>query len=258
VFITAAGGFSADALVMRAALARLEFDNSTLDPGGHGLRDGNRALMQRALHLQNTYGFTDASDVDDFEPTPDILFYRSVSGALRVDDAYRMNIHNSIVDAGKTVYEDSLGVYALAAANDPDNTWAAPLDIQGATFFGAVRVAEAVGNGGLFIHTLQVWNHQKGCLKYCYFSGFEDRLPTNYACVTAADARLVFTSSWHQNPGYAQLDRDSDFRILNRGPGDDAVGAYGFLLESHKWINLGIRLREFMPVGIRPLLLPVT
>ena len=258
VFITAAAGFSAAALIMRAAIARLEFDGCTVDPGGHRLRDDNRAPMRRALHLQNAYGFSDSADADAFEPTPDILLYRSVSGALRVDDGYHLSIHHSIVDGGKTVAENAVGVYAVAAANDPDNNWSAPLDIQGATFFGRVRVAEAIGNGGLFIHALQVWNHQKGCLKACYFSGTDDRLPPNYACVIAADARLVFTSSWHGDPGYAQLDRDSDFRILNRGPGDDAMGAYGFLLESHKWINLDIRLREFMPVGIRPLLLSVT
>jgi hypothetical protein len=36
------------------------------------------------------------------------------------------------------------------------------------------------------------------------------------------------------------------------------MGAFGFLLEAHKWINLGIRLREFMPVGLRPLPIAVT
>ena len=32
----------------------------------------------------------------------------------------------------------------------------------------------------------------------------------------------------------------------------------GFLLEAHKWTNLQVRLREFMPVGVRPLVIPVT
>lgn len=32
----------------------------------------------------------------------------------------------------------------------------------------------------------------------------------------------------------------------------------GFLLEAHKWNNLTLRLREFMPVGVRPLLIAVT
>ena len=36
------------------------------------------------------------------------------------------------------------------------------------------------------------------------------------------------------------------------------MGAFGFLLNAHKWKNIGIRLREFMPVGRRALLVPVT
>lgn len=42
------------------------------------------------------------------------------------------------------------------------------------------------------------------------------------------------------------------------GPDDDAMGATGFLRDAHKWINLQVRLREFMPVGVRPLVVPVT
>jgi len=36
------------------------------------------------------------------------------------------------------------------------------------------------------------------------------------------------------------------------------MGAFGFLLEAHKWTNLQVRLREFMPVGVRVLVVPVT
>ena len=68
----------------------------------------------------------------------------------------------------------------------------------------------------------------------------------------------MFTSTWFADPGYGQISRASDRRILTRGPGDDAMGATQFLYESHKWTNLNIRLREFMPVGVRPLVVPVT
>jgi hypothetical protein len=36
------------------------------------------------------------------------------------------------------------------------------------------------------------------------------------------------------------------------------MGAFGYLLESHKWKNVGIRLREYTPIGVRPVLIPVT
>ena len=59
-------------------------------------------------------------------------------------------------------------------------------------------------------------------------------------------------------PGYGQLAFGADVRIRTLGPGDDAMGAFGFLLEAHKWINLNVRLGEFMPIGVRPLTVAVT
>jgi hypothetical protein len=104
---------------------------------------------------------------------------------------------------------------------------------------------------------LEVLNDQRGCLKFSYFSNRGDRLPPNHGCVKGTDA-LYFTSDSFEQPAYGQLAHTTDFRIRERGPRDDAMGAFGFLLEAHKWRNLQIRYREFMPVGIRPLLIPVT
>jgi hypothetical protein len=70
--------------------------------------------------------------------------------------------------------------------------------------------------------------------------------------------KLYFVSEIFGEPAYGQLSHNSDFEIRERGPNDDAMGAFGFLLETHKWRNIQIRFREFMPVGIRPLLIPVT
>jgi len=62
------------------------------------------------------------------------------------------------------------------------------------------------------------------------------------------------------------MDRDSvlsskgppDRRVREVGPDEGEMGAFGFLLNAHKWKNICIRLREFMPVGMRALLVPVT
>jgi hypothetical protein len=132
------------------------------------------------------------------------------------------------------------------------------LDVNGVHFLGRVRASEGGGSGGLFVHRLEVWNNQKRCFKYSYFSGDGDRLPPNHACVVGTDAKLRFTTTVFGDPGYGQLAAGADFRIRHRGPGDDAMGAFGFLLEGHKWTNLSIRLREFMPVGVRPLPIAVT
>ena len=101
-------------------------------------------------------------------------------------------------------------------------------------------------------------DNQHGCIKWSWFSGDADRLPPNHFCVRAPDARLAFTSERFNDPGYAQLAREPTCASARSGPDDDAMGAFGFLLDAHKWTNLQVRLREFMPVGVRPLIVPVT
>jgi hypothetical protein len=246
------------ALIDRAAVARLEIIGCTLAPGGHGLRDGTRAPMQPALHLVDGYGFTDPDDENDFVPTPDIVIQRSITGAIAVDERYRLDIEDSIVDAGLGFNDAPTGLFAIASATDPAGGWGAALDFDGLTCFGPVRVAAVGGLGGIFTQRFEVLDNQRGCIKWTAFSGDDDRLPPNHFCVHAPDARIVFTSERFNDPGYAQLQRESDRRVRELGPDDDAMGAFGFLLEAHKWTNLQVRLREFMPVGVRPLVVPVT
>ncbi|MNF29424.1 hypothetical protein D3C84_101260 [compost metagenome] len=246
------------ALIDRAAVARLELVGCTLAPGGHSLRDGTRAPMQPGLRLAYGYGFSDPDDIDAFVPTPDILIQRSIVGAIAIDPRYRLDIQDSVVDAGLGFDDAPSGLYAIAAASDPANAWGAALDFQGLTCFGPVRVAAVGGLGGIFSQRFEVLDNQHGCIKWSAFSGAVDRLPANHFCVHAPDARVYFTSERFNDPGYAQLQRETDRRVRELGPDDDAMGAFGFLLEAHKWTNLHVRLREFMPVGVRPLVVPVT
>lgn len=246
------------ALIGRAAVARLEIIACTLAPGGHALRDGTRADRVAGLRLTNGYGFADPNDVDAFLPTPDIVIQRSITGSLAVDERYRLDIKDSVVDASPRAADAPGSVYAIAAATDPANAWGAPLDFDGLTCFGAVRVFAVGGLGGIFTRRFEVLDNQHGCIKWSWFSGDGDRLPPNHFCLDGQAARLVFTSEWFNDPGYAQIARESDPRIRTLGPDDDAMGAFGFLLEAHKWTNLQVRLREFMPIGVRPLLLPIT
>jgi len=246
-------------LIARAALGRLEIIGCTLDPGGWQKRNGDRAPLAPALNLDEHYGFVAASAEETaFAPTPDIDIQRSIAGALRLDDAYQVYLTESIIDAGSAPDDDGSTKFALAALTNPTTDWAPKTDVRSVTFFGRVRVDAISGDGTLFCQQLEVHDNQHGCLKFCWFSAKSDRLPPHHACVDADEAPLVFTSTYFENPAYGQLASQCDWHIRQRGPGDDAMGAFGFLLEAHKWANLSIRLREFMPVGIRPLLIPVT
>lgn len=246
-------------LIARAAVDCLEIISCTLDPGGSRQLNGTRAPSCTAMRLEESYGFDDTEDEEAFDQAPEIVIRRTISGSIRIGRGYHLKLEEAIIDAG----HDSETEFAVAGPDDPGDGdlargWGSPTEIEGVTVFGRMRVESINGKGGIWANSLQVWNNQVGCLKYCYFSGRGDRLPANHACVNGREARLRFVSEVFGQPGYGQLAHTADYRIRERGPGDDAMGAFGFLLEAHKWRNLQIRYREFMPVGVRPLLIPVT
>ena len=93
-------------------------------------------------------------------------------------------------------------------------------------------------------------------MRFCWFAAENNRLPQNFGCVTGVE--LEFTSTTFGTAGYGQVALDSDDKVREKGPSNDEMGAYGFLLNSHKWRNLQIRFREFIPAGIKPVVVPVT
>jgi hypothetical protein len=256
LFVTRGTAFPADQpLIARAAVNALEIEGCTLDPAHFRQRDGSLTPILNSMALRDGYGFPAPTT---FDQTPDIRVHRSITGPLHIDEGYRLEICDSIIDGGRGVADEAGNAFAVSSATAPVNGWGPPTTLSGATFFGRMRVREIDGRGGIWVHALEVLNNQTGCIKYSYFEGLADRLPQNHACVDGTDARLRFVSEDFGDPAYGQLKLTSDFRILERGPNDDQMGAFGFLMEAHKWRNLQIRYREFMPVGVRPLLIPVT
>ena len=261
LYLTRGPAFPADEpLIARTAVAALEVIDSTLDPRGFLRRNGTRTPIEPSMRLDAAYGFALPADETAFLPTPRILLQRSISGPLLMNNqAYRLDIEHSIVDGGRGVADETDDRFAIGDETASDDQWGPELRVVNATFFGRVRVGAASGSGGIWVHRLEVLDNQTGCIKYSYVRGDQDRLPQNHACVTGASARLRFSSEIFEQPAYGQLSRGCDPRILTRGPGDNEMGAFGAVnQEAHKWANLSIRLREFMPIAVRPLLLPVT
>lgn len=258
LFITRGKDFGSTAdtpLIKKAALRSLEIIECTLDPGGAAKLDGTRSKIRRSMTLSTVSAgkFT----------SPEIIIQRTISGPLRIDDSYELDLSDSIIDAG--IGDGAEATFAIAGTRTPTDVPGAmpdhvgpPTRVNSITVFGPMRVKDIDGSGGIWTQRLEVLDDQRGCLKYSYFSGDADRLPQQHACVSAPDAELRFTSETFGHPAYGQLAHTSDFRIRERGPNDDAMGAFGSLQEAHKWRNLQIRYREFMPVGVRPLLVPVT
>lgn len=262
-----AGWTAGNPLVARADVGSLVLDGCTLDPGGaFGTCDASgRAPNHPGIRLRNGDRVVTAGNAAaGIAPTvPEVHLRRTLTGPLRIDRGYRLFLTESILDAGSGPQDDpATAGYALSGAGEPAaEVWGPEVSVDSVTFFGRVRVERAAGRGGIWTQPCEVLDNQKGCIKFSYFSGRGDRLPQTHACVRGSGddaAALRFVSEAFGRPEYGQLAFTADFRIRERGPQDDAMGAFGFLLEAHKWRNLEIRYREFMPLGIRPLPIPVT
>ena len=260
-------------LIARAALNKLEILSCTLDPGGFRYFNHTRAPRLPGINLQEPYGFALPADELAFKQTPEIIVQRSICGAIFTDEGYRLCLSDSIVESIPVSIPQSVGPakifsFAISGATDPASGYAGATVIQNATILGRVRAAGIEGSGGIFTGVLEAFDQQIGCLKYCYFADdsasppppdeVKNRLPQHFACVFGDEARLIFTSEFFGDPGYCQLSLECDPRILEEGVDMDQMGAFNFLMEAHKWRNLRIRFREFMPVAIRPLMVPVT
>ena len=256
-------GFPAgEPLIARAAINRLEIIGCTLDPGGAQQLDGDRAVHRSAMRLRDPFEFAVPAEEEVFDQSPQVLLQRSISGSLLMAETYSLELVDSIVDAGGGVADEPGPDFAIAAADDQADEWGPKTVVRGVTLFGRTRVFNITGRGAIFVQRLQALDSQHGCLKFSYIAGKTNRIPQHHACVFGPPAEpaahLRFTSETFGQPGYAQLAMSSDAAILESGPDNDQMGAFGFLSEAHKWRNLQIRFREFMPVGVRPLLIPVT
>jgi hypothetical protein len=248
-------------LIARATLNGLEIVRCTLDPGGYRQLDGNRAAIRDSLVLQKPYGFAAQDEEDAFNQTPEIVIQRSITGPLfMTSTGYRLALTDSIIDAGSGVdTPPSTAAFAVSGSRAaPATSWGPATQVSGITVFGRMRIESITGRGGIWAQSLEALDNQKGCIKFSYFAATGNRLPQWHACVFGSEALLAFSSEHFGDPAYGRLAHTSDFRIRERGPGDDAMGAFGFLLEAHAWRNLTIRFREFMPLGVRSLVIPVT
>lgn len=220
-----------------------------------------RTSIFPSMKLDDTHGLPPNSEEKVyFEEIPEIVLENVISGPQLIDRNYSLELKNSIIDAGKGVGDPPENSFAITGVGIPDQVWGPPTQVAGVTIFGQVRVEWINGTGAIFVHPLAVQDILKGCLNYSYISGNTTEIPQREDCILADEAtpRLNFVSEIFGQPAFGQLAHNIDYRIRERGPKDNAMGAFNYLLATDKWRNLNIRFREFMPVGIRPILITVT
>ncbi len=171
---------------------------------------------------------------------------RSILGAVRTDQESRVELSDSIVDAGATAYAALDGV-------EPGG----PLTVSRCTLIGAVRTTGLVlAENSLFLHSVSSRRRQEGCVRFCHVPP-GSRTPRRYHCQPPAESpelaarlRPRFTSLRYGDPGYCQLTPDTPPEIRRGAEDESEMGVFSSLRQPQREDGLRIRLEEYLRVGL--------
>ncbi len=211
---------------------------------------------------------------NDRNANADYVLCRCVCGGVRAGlGAGRFTLADSILDGRAGMAFDSLPFAAspplspLSPLSPPDPhtasllTGARLLQLERVTVLGAVH-CEILSASDTLLRDLTVADdRQRGCIRYSRYQR-GSALPRRYQCVPtesqAGASTPVFTSLRFGNAAYAQLGAGTAPEVLTVSDQNDAPGAFATTLETTRLHNLQIKLAEFMPVGLVPVLIAET
>jgi hypothetical protein len=229
-------------LVLRGAFDRVTVRYCTLDPGRWNDDDSN----------------------PDFAPAADGELLRAA--VLRVEGTVReLVIERSIVgpiEQGANALVERLFVQdTVVQAVEPDvpairlTTGEAALvrcSVLGPAGFLRLDASECILYGDV-----QVEDVQQGCLRFSAWTT-GSTLPRQYECVELAARTPLFVSRDFGSPDYAQVVDTAGAAILEGAENGSELGAFARERRSLRERSLLIKYREYLPLGLEPVLLHVT
>lgn len=140
------------------------------------------------------------------------------------------------------------------------------LDLNRTTILGRVFAHRISASETIFHEFARADDAQSGCVR---FSAYADgsRLHQPYESVATRENAALFVSRRYGDPAYARLSALADREILSGGPGasirsgaqnGSEMGAFAREKYAIKERGLRIKLNEFMPIGLTPILIFVT
>ena len=115
----------------------------------------------------------------------------------------------------------------------------------------------------LLLDLFAVGNRQAGCLRYSRYQ-VGSRLPRRFQCVPADNdlaanpVTPAFNSRRFGRPDYAQLHPACPEVVLTGAENGSEMGAFVGALAALREKNLGLKLDEYLPVGLKAALIDVT
>jgi hypothetical protein len=138
-------------------------------------------------------------------------------------------------------------------------------DLSRTTVLGPVFVHRIEASECILDDFTVVEDTQHGCLRFTAWPA-GSIVPRQYECVQIEVESPLFTSREFGEPGYAQLLASDDLAIVSSGGGTILEGAQdgsemgAFAREKNpiKESSILIKYQEYMPLGLAPVLIPVT
>lgn len=142
----------------------------------------------------------------------------------------------------------------------------AELGLERSTCLGAVFAHRVSASESLMAGFARATDIQHGCVRFSGY-GVGSRLHQPYESVAVRASAALFVSQRFGEPGYAQLSRYADREIAHGEPGASVLagaqdgsemGAFARERNAVKERGLQLKLREYMPVGLTPVLIYAT
>ena len=224
-------------------LARLRIAHATLVPG-RALDAGGEPVAPAEASL-----VVEIADVA-------VELDHALAGALRIHEGASLAAHDSIVDATAA---DGLAYAAVDGASAGGE-----LSLDACTLIGRLRATEvgtisntilfARAAGGDMLPAVHVARRQSGCVRFTWLPA-DSLTPRRYRCQPESAANASgpvprFTSLRYGAAAYCQLARATADEIRRGADDESEMGAFHALFPAQREANLGVRLREFLRVGL--------
>jgi hypothetical protein len=236
--------FSGGPFAIGSAIAKLEFTACTLDPSNPSIP----AIV------------TIDSDLNS---DAEYIFSRCICGGLWLGEGVgQVTIADSIVDQHAGV--------AIAGAPGSASPPAAPassaraVQLERVTVFGSILCDVLNASETLLTDVVTVNDQQSGCIRFSHFE-VGSILPRRYRCISAPTqasasgaagngSAPLFNSRRFGRPDYAQLAAACPDAILTAAENHGEIGVFASTQNTIRLRNLSIKLQEFMPVGLSPVI----
>jgi hypothetical protein len=279
-FYQAANAPASSSFDVLVAMDALELNGLLLSGGPLRIENKISRLHIEACTLDPRFGTSLLALDLNLSDGAHYILCRCVAGGLRIGDGVtQLTVVDSIIDQS-----GSFAITGLVDVGSPPGPLptspppssppqiappAAPsLQLERTTVLGRIQ-CEALSASETILDDIAVAeDRQSGCIR---FSRYEagSLLPQRFQCVPSEQAAAVspaggrcvapvFNSRRFGQPDYAQLSMGTPAQILSASEQHSEIGAFAGALNTVRLGNLRVKLMEFVPVGLEPVIIAET